>query len=124
MKRLRLGFLGLGLAGLMACGGRVIEQPGAGGADSGGPAPSGTAAASAGKSSSSGSLPTHNLGTCTPGFSRAENPGRPCHWLLESGLCFDDIDGACACVCPRSKDSVCFSTFDHGPSSATLVYCE
>ncbi len=130
MKHLQSGAWLLGLAGLIACGGRAIEDPGTGGSEPSEPAPAGTAEGSAGKpgkpgsSNPTGSLPSHALGECKPGFSHAEQPGRACHWLTETGLCFDDIDGACSCICPSNRDSVCFSGFDDGPNSATPVFCE
>ena len=115
----------LALAALSACGGRVVEQPGSGGSAPSDPSTEDPApSASAGRSSSpSSSLPTHDLGDCTPGFSRADNPNRPCHWLTKLGSCFDEKLAACACICPLNGDSVCFSGFDDGPSSATLVQC-
>ena len=115
-----LGFSMLGLAGVMGCGGRAIEQPGTGGSDPSPPA----STAGPSQSDPSGSFPSHELGACTPGFRRSDNPDRACHWLTEAGECFDDIDGACACVCPRDRKSVCSSDFDDGPSSATLVFCD
>ena len=127
MKRLWRGISLLTIIGLVACGGRAIEDPGTGGSDPSKPAPAGTTRGSAGKpgwSDPHGSLPSHELGVCRPGFSHAEQPSRACHWLSEAGLCFDDIDGACACICPKTADSVCFSGFDDGPNSATPVYCE
>jgi hypothetical protein len=121
MKRWLLGFLAV--TGVAACGGRY-EDPGPG---PGAPAGSSTSAPSGGKSGpASGStvtLPSHDLGVCTPGFERATNPQRTCNWLSESGQCFDTKDAACACICPGNKDSVCWSSFDDGPGSATLVQC-
>jgi len=132
MKRLRTGVLALGLLGLAACGGRAVEEPGS---DSGSSAGAGSGdskpnqplsqAGGAGKPGVTPSLPSHNLGTCKPGFSRAEQPDRNCNWLTESGLCFDKLSGACDCICPRTGDSVCFTAFDGGgTNAATLVYCE
>jgi hypothetical protein len=111
--------------GLVACGGRY-EEPGTG---TGAPVESGagsTGSPSEGKAGSSGStvtLPNHDLGVCQPGFDQASNPGRSCNWLTESGKCFDTKDAACACICPGNKDSLCWSNFDDGPGSATLVHC-
>jgi len=118
----------MGLALLLpACGGRVIDDSG-----SGDPSPSGwdsgsNAHGSGGKPSRSGpttSLPTKKLGDCNPGFKRAENPGLPCRWLTESGLCFEDTDAACACICPTDRDSICAHAFDGGPNDAKLVVCD
>src|SRR4051812_36160407 len=111
LRRLSQLLAAFGFAGLAACGGRVIDD---GSGSSEPSAPASTATTSGGKSSSSGSLPSHELGACQPGFVRAEHPGRACHWLTESGLCFDDTEGACACICPRNRDSVCGHGFDKG----------
>jgi hypothetical protein len=111
---------------LSACGGRAVEQPGSGGSapsEPGSEEPAPAAGRSSSPSPPSSSLPTHDLGDCTPGFSRTESPNRPCHWLTKAGSCFDEKEAACACICPLSGDSVCFSGFDDGPSSATLVQC-
>jgi hypothetical protein len=123
MKRARLGLSILGLAGLVACGGRVIEEPDSGGSEASKPVSTGTEHGSAGRSSSSAPLPSKALGKCIPGFIRAQNPTLPCHWLTESGMCFDDTDSACACICPTGKDSVCAHGFDDGAASAMLIYC-
>ena len=112
------------LASLAACGGRAVEDPGAGGAAPTEPGTQAPAAAGAGRSSSpSAPLPSHDLAACKPGFSRAENPNRQCNWLTEDGSCFNEKEDACACICPTSGDSICFSGFDDGPGSATLVQC-
>ena len=126
MKRLLLGFLWIGSLGSVACGGRVIEQPGDDD-DSSAPAPTPTSASgSAGAPAKPGTgtpFPTQDLGLCEQGFDRARNPSRPCHWLTKSGQCFDDKDRACACICPQDGESLCVSGFDDGPNSATLVRC-
>ena len=126
MKRVLLGLSLLQLSGLVACGGRVIDDRGSDGSDTSQPAAS---SPSAGKPASTNSgtttaLPTKELGQCQPGFIRAENPARPCRWLTESGRCFDDSDAACNCVCPTDRDSVCAHGFDGGPNSAKLVVCD
>jgi hypothetical protein len=117
--------LWVAVAVLVACGGRY-EEPGSGG--SGTSTPSGSGADSDGgkKSDSSGTtvtLPQQDLGVCVPGFERAADPGRSCNWLTEAGVCFDTKDAACNCICPSTQDSLCFSNFDDGPGSATLVHC-
>jgi hypothetical protein len=33
------------------------------------------------------------------------------------------MDSACACICPRDRNSLCFE-YGGGPDSATLVDCE
>ncbi|MET0790561.1 MAG: hypothetical protein ABW061_03495 [Polyangiaceae bacterium] len=111
--------------GLTACGGRAIEAPGSGGSDSSEPdTDNSTPAANAGSAAASSKpLPAYALGDCTPGFSRQVNPNRPCNWLTKDGVCFDDKQGACACICPTSGESVCFSASGDGNGSATLVHC-
>jgi hypothetical protein len=126
MKQSGAGFLLLGLLGLLACGGRVIEDPGSDG--TGTPVPTTTPTGSAGKSGASksdpsGALPTKELGECMPGFKRDDDPGRPCRWITESGMCFDKSDDACACVCPKQGSSVCAHGFDKGADGAVLVVC-
>ncbi len=112
----------------LACGGRVVE-PSSQDPDTG--EPSGTAGTTVGnagatsKGSSGGSLPTHPLAECAPGFDRASNPARACQWLLtKSNQCFDTFDAACACACPTSGNSVCSSSIPGGPNSATPVFCD
>jgi hypothetical protein len=112
------------VAGLVACGGRY-EDPGSGGAGTSTPSQSSTGSDGGNKSESSGTtvtLPKQDLGVCVPGFEQAANPGRPCNWLTEAGVCFDTKDAACDCICPSTRDSLCFSSFG-GPGSATMVYC-
>ncbi len=111
---------------LGACGGRVIEEPGSDSAGSSASDSGDGKAASAGTTSKpsgsgSGSLPTHDLGDCKPGFSQVQNPTRACPWIIENGQCFDTQDDACACVC-MSESNVCWSGF---PKSVTptLVHC-
>ena len=116
----------LAISVFAACGGRVIEDPGSGGSGSddlpsSGAAQTGTAGSPSARGSSD-PLPSRPLGDCTPGFPRAQSPARPCNWLTEDGICFDDKDVACNCICPTDHDSQCISGFG-GPGSATLVQC-
>jgi hypothetical protein len=117
----------LAIAALAACGGRAVEEPSSGGSGPSAAATRDPAPASSGGAGLSGSpsapLPTHDLGDCSPGFSRVDNPNRPCNWLVKDGSCFDEKEAACSCICPLSGNSVCFSGFDDGPGSATLVQC-
>jgi hypothetical protein len=62
------------------------------------------------------------LGACMPGFDRYENLDRPCNWLADA-LCYDTKDQACACICPRDKESLCLSGLP-APGSATRVTCD
>jgi hypothetical protein len=122
MNRLLMLFV---IAGLAGCGGVAVEAPGSAGASdpgAGGQAPASPGAA--GTASGTGSLPTHALGDCKPGFARDASPTRECDWMTVDRICFDDKDAACNCVCPASGDSVCWSDFYQGPGSATLVHCD
>jgi len=111
------------LSAVVACGGRV-ERPTSGGSGGGETAPASSSTKNtAGKSGASDPFPSHELGSCKPGFDLATNPGRPCNWLTDSGMCFDTNDDACACICPLDQDSVCYSPFYEGEGSATPVSC-
>lgn len=126
MKRLGLLALALGLMSV-GCGGRAIETSGGDGGDSTSTDPPAKASGQAGKSGSSGysmDLPMTALGKCKPGFDRVEHPERLCHWVTEAGMCFDDSQEACNCICPVDRDSVCVRAFDSGPGSAALVVCD
>jgi hypothetical protein len=118
----------MGLAALLVgCGGRVIDDSGAAEFSPSDFLPSGSAAGSAGKSGTSNPskpLPTKQLGDCIPGFLRAEHPELPCRWLTEAGMCFEETDAACACICPVDHESVCAHGFDGGPNDAKLVVCD
>jgi len=124
---MQIGFWVLGLSWvLVGCGGRVIDDSGAGTVASGGSAPSGKAgvAGKAGTSQPPTRLPSKELGECVPGFVHTENPDRPCRWLTVSGLCFEKTDDACACICPTDRDSVCAHGFDGGPNGGEFVFCD
>ncbi|HYQ01701.1 MAG TPA: hypothetical protein VER96_23670 [Polyangiaceae bacterium] len=127
-QRTQVGFWLLALTwALVGCGGRVIDDSGAGTVANGGSAPSGKGTGTAGKSGTSQPstrLPSTQLGDCMPGFVRAENLQLPCRWLTESGLCFEKTEDACACICPIDRDSVCAHGFDGGPNDAKLVVCD
>ena len=123
---MRTLYWGLLLAALGACGGRAIEEPGPDGAGAPSSEPgAGTvgSSGSAGKpSGNSGSLPTHPLGDCKPGFSRTQNPTRACPWVIDNGQCFDTQDAACACIC-SAENNVCWSAFPK-PDQPTLTHCD
>jgi hypothetical protein len=124
MKQLRVALGVVGFVASVACGGRAIEEPDSGEPEPSQPAPPGSAPTSPVKgNSSSRPLPSQALGECQPGFDRLQNPTRPCRWLTESGVCFEDTESACACICPSKGESVCAHGFDQGPNSATLIYC-
>jgi hypothetical protein len=63
------------------------------------------------------------LGECTLGFSQHRPEGRSCTWLADA-LCYESRDMACNCICPRSRDSQCFSGFEEGPDGRVEVFCE
>ena len=78
-----------------ACGGKVRESPGEG----------------------------EDLGPCVSGFPvSGSTPARPCNWLFEN-QCFVNLKGACACACPRSGASVCYSGMG-GVDAREPVWCE
>lgn len=115
-----MGFVAL----LVGCGGRVIDDSGS--AEQFSPSdflPAGSGG-KPGKSHASTSLPSETLGECVPGFLRAEHPELPCRWLTESGMCFEETNAACACICPIDRKSVCAHGFDGGPNDAKLVVCD
>lgn len=131
MKRLRTGLWLVGLVGLqLGCGGRVIDDSGSDAFTPSDFLPSGSAAGKGGSSgkprpgSPSSSLPSKQLGECVPGFLRAEHPELPCRWLTEVGMCFEETDAACACICPTDKDSVCAHGFEGGPNDAKPIVCD
>jgi len=122
-QRLQIGLWMLGVAGLLACGGRVIDDQDPVGGGSGTSKPAPTSTAKGGTAQPGTKLPSHELGQCVLGFDREQNPTLPCRWRTEFGMCFDDTEAACACICPRDRDSVCAHGFDRGPDAASLVYC-
>lgn len=101
---------------LLACGGqaeRTIEE--GGGSGGGSKVPSGGRP----NDDPNGGTP---LQPCEPGFTRFDGSGRSCNWLAE-GLCYEAKEAACACVCPRDRDSLCLSGFGT-EGSATPVICD
>jgi hypothetical protein len=109
---------------LAACGGRVEvppDDPDQGGVSN--PAPgAGAAASGSGKGDGFG-VPKQGLEECKPGFS-ASDSSRTCDWTIPRGLCYSSKEAACACACPRDRDSTCISDFFDGPGSATKVFCD
>lgn len=98
------------LCGLPAgCGGKVVQQggtSGAGGTDGG---------------SNSTDYPSHSLGACHLGPLLSD--ATTCPWLGSDGRCYQTVDDACNCVCPRDHASVCVSGFPGGPKSKVEVSC-
>ena len=118
-----MGFAAL----LVGCGGRVIDDSGSddlaaafGGRNAG----KGGSGNTSRPGDSSKPLPTEQLGDCVPGFLRAEHPEKPCRWLTESGMCFDETTAACACICPTGRVSVCAHGFESGPNDAKPIFCD
>jgi hypothetical protein len=130
MKRFLLGLGVMGVVALLSgCGGRVIDDSGSDSFSPSGFLPSGSAAGGRGGKSGTNNrpttgLPTEQLGECVPGFLRAEHPERPCRWLTEGGMCFEETDAACACICPTDRQSVCAHGFDGGPNDAKAIFCD
>ncbi len=123
IRRTRLSLVALGLLAAVSCGGRVIQDqdPGSGSSDPNNAPPASTAQAGPGTGDP---LPSKALGDCVPGFDHAQNPERPCRWLTVSGICFDDSDTACACICPKDRDSLCAHGFDDGPNAQKRIRCD
>jgi hypothetical protein len=61
-------------------------------------------------------LPSCELGPRDEGQS-----GEDCLWLAK-GRCYADKLEACACVCPRDRESICSSDFDN-EAGRTPVSC-
>lgn len=118
-SRARLGFAGaLCLASAVACGGKV---DGEGGDDT--PAEPGNASGGAPSQSGSNAQPAGTeLPPCHLGFDPNFEPTRSCDWLGDE-LCYSEKLEACACVCPRKRDSLCSSGFPMGPNGKTKVTC-
>jgi hypothetical protein len=66
----------------------------------------------------------HDLGQCVPGFDRSSDASRPCPWISQKDECFQTMDAACACICPRSGASVCSSVESPGEPDVRTVYCD
>jgi hypothetical protein len=104
-------------ASVAACGGRYDD-----------PSTSSTGTGSSTSSESSPAsqttLPMHALGQCVPGFDRNSDAARPCPWVSQKDECFQTMDAACACICPRSGASICSSVATPGQSAFETVYCD
>jgi hypothetical protein len=103
-------------ASVAACGGRY-EDPSTSSTGTGSSSPSGSSPAS------QTMLPMHALGQCVPGFDRNSDASRPCPWISQKDECFQTMDAACACICPRSGASVC-SSVESGEPDVMTVYCD
>lgn len=90
----------LGALWLTACGGRVENDP-----------------------NDDAPLPATPLGECVPGHSHYQAPELPCPWMAD-GLCYPDKLAACACACPRDRDSWCTSDFPKDDGAPTQVWCD
>lgn len=99
----------LGLVpGFVACGGQVTKDPGGG---------------SAGQSSEADQLDEEEsedwsraLGECQGSIEAT--PETPCEWQDEQGRCYETMDRACDCLCPRKGHSQCI--FD---GNRRVIYC-
>lgn len=58
---------------------------------------------------------------CVLGFVRSKDPTR-CIYQFED-YCYEEKLLACACACPRHRDSVCVSGFPGPPGVPTQVSC-
>ena len=113
-------FLLLALSGSTGCGGDVKDSSEDTTKDGKTASPS---ANSSTTEADAGSSDTQKLGSCKKGFDPLEQPDQPCNWLGDDGLCYDDRQAACNCVCPKDCSSLCLSGFYDGEGSRTDVYC-
>lgn len=103
-------------APVSGCGGQAVEEGTGGGSSSGSSTSSGSSSSARGGASGTGT----DLPACVEG--REPDTGT-CPWLGSDGLCYDDKLSACACSCPRDRDSVCSSGLPGGDYSMTRVDC-
>ena len=105
-------WVAVALASVIACGGRTNEDSSEESTTPGGTADAGVFG------------PSTPLGACdATGFPRDEADGRPCNWLAEQ-VCYDTLDDACNCSCPRDRgDVMCVSGLYCGDGGETLVTC-
>jgi hypothetical protein len=47
---------------------------------------------------------------------------QPCDWLADN-RCYQTKVAACACLCPRDRESSCISGFPGGDNGRTAVHC-
>jgi hypothetical protein len=101
-----------------ACGGRV-DEPSQDGATSSAKAPN-DEADDTGSGSTSPFDGTTKLGECPEALPASE----PCDWYVTAlGKCYASREDACACACPRDRNSICSSGFPGGTGSRTRVSC-
>jgi hypothetical protein len=123
---MRRSWVGLGSCALLVagCGGQVVGGSGEGDdAPIASSSPTASPSASAGKSASqSGTIEGDTaLGDCELG-PRAIG-SQPCAWLA-GDRCYQDRAMACNCICPRTHDSQCSSSFGGGQESRVKVTCD
>lgn len=64
------------------------------------------------------------LGICEGGFApEAESDERPCVYEVDE-RCYSTVSAACACACPRDRESTCFTGMPTElPGSPAFVSC-
>jgi hypothetical protein len=97
-----------------ACGGQVVGDG------------SGKSDGSGGSASRDGTAPggddTVDLPPCVKGWEPETGTVR-CPWLGSDGLCYEEKLSACACICPRNRESSCWSGESYNDFSRTRVDC-
>ena len=73
--------------------------------------------------SAEGSDESVSLPPCTPGFVRADEPGRLCMWITDDGRCYATKLDACACACRATSGDSCSSPYFDAPESEIPVDC-
>lgn len=113
-------------AACVACGGRSESRPDSS-ESTGSDAPNGnddddqaTTGENPGASTSSepnGDIP---LGECVEGWPIYDGD---CPWEGSDHLCYATKENACACLCPKDRNSTCLSGLPGGPDSHVAVSC-
>ncbi len=100
----------------LGCGGRTDSDDETG---------SETAAGGNGSDAGDGGLGTERpLEECVEeGYPYHSANGRPCTYLADD-LCYDALSQACACTCPRDRDSICITGLWPDDLGRTDVSCE
>jgi hypothetical protein len=103
-----------------ACGGRVeVVGDGTG---SGAGKPSGSGGSTSPEGTAPGGSSTVDLPPCVKGWE-PDTGSLTCPYLGSDGLCYDEKLSACACVCPRNRESSCWSGTSYNEYSRTRVDC-
>ena len=101
---------------VLSCGGKT---------DTDGETAGGTGAASSGTEGSDGGFGTERpLEECVEeGYPYDSANGRPCTYIADD-ICYGELSQACACICPRDRDSTCITGLWPDDFGRTDVFCE